>query len=445
MKNNESIHIISTENETGARSGFRRLTGKHNSGRRRFIWYFWALLGPGVLAAIANNDAGGVIAYAVTGAQFGIGLFVPLVLCLAPLEFTIQEMSMRLGAATGLGFSRLARQRYGKFWGYYHISTLAFENLLTLITEFIGMTAGLVMLGFPMWLGAMICLFLVITFVLLTGYWTKERIALLFGSLNVVFLIAAGLTNPSLNAIGRAFAAWNVPQAMKGGVTLYIIATIGNAIAPWMIFFQESGTIDKGVTSKELRFSRIDTALGCAMQVVIAAGIIIFGASLFGHVKNISDAGPADIIGSLNRVTGCLPATLFGIGLFNAGFLASITVSLSSSWSIAELFGWSKSLNDRISEAPNFYAIYIGSLAIAAAITLLPRLSLNYIAVVTQIVGGILMTPLLIFLILMTSDKELMGSRRTGLFGRTWSWMMAALLIGFTAVTFRQIFAGLFR
>ena len=422
---------------------FRRLVELHKAGWRRFIWIFWALLGPGALTAMANNDAGGVISYAVTGAKFGIGLFVPLVLCLAPLEFTIQEMSMRLGAVTAVGFPRLARRRYGAFWGYYHISTLAFENLLTLITEFIGMTAGLVILGFPLWLGALVCLSLVVAFVLLTGYWTKERVALLIGALNAVFLVAAGMTHPSLSAIWHAFAAWNVPRGKQTGVPLYIIATIGNAIAPWMIFFQGSGTIDKGVTSRELRLSRIDTAVGCIMQVSIAAGIIIFGAALFGHARDISGAGPADIISSLYRVSGRLPAVLFGIGLFNAGFLASITVSLSSSWSIAELFGWAKSLNDTISGAPKFYAIYIGSLAVAAAAVLLPGLPLNFIAVATQIIGGILMTPLLVFLVLMTSDKELMGGHRTGAFGRIWSWTMVALMIGFTLITFWQTFADM--
>ncbi|OPA73659.1 hypothetical protein BVG16_27750 [Paenibacillus selenitireducens] len=410
------------------------------SGRRRFIWVFWALLGPGLLAALANNDAGGVISYAVTGAQFGIGLFVPLVICLAPLAFTIQEMSMRLGAVTQEGFSRLALRRYGRFWGYYHISTLAFENLLTLITEFIGMTAGLVLLGLPLWLSSIICLLLVVTFVLFTGYWTKERIALFVGALNVIFLVVAAMTHPSIAEIGHAFAAWNVPVEMQDGMIWFIIATVGNAVAPWMIFFQGSGTIDKGITAQELRFSRVDTALGSLIQVIIAAGIIICGAALFGHVQNISDAGPSEMIGALNDVVGRWPAILFGLGLFNAGFLASITVSLSSSWSIAELFGWSKSLNDKITEAPKFYAVYIGSLVFAAIAILIPNLPLNLISIITQVIGGILMLPLLIFMVLMTSDKELMGEYRTKWFGKISGWTMVTLLIGLTVATFWQTF-----
>lgn len=207
-----------------------------------------------------------------------------------------------------------------------------------------------------------------------------------------------------------------------------------------MIFFQGSSTIDKGVTAKDLRFSRLDTAIGSMIQVIIAAGIIICGAALFGHVQNISEAGPAEMISAIDNVVGRWPAILFGLGLFNAGFLASITVSLSSSWSIAELFGWSKSLNDKITEAPKFYAVYIGSLVFAAAAILIPNLPMNLISIVTQVIGGILMLPLLIFMVLMTSDKQLMGQYRTKLFGRIWGWLMVTLLIGLTVATFSETF-----
>lgn len=444
MDSNRSLPI-SPRMETVANppSKFRQMVSQRSSGWRRYMWMFWALLGPGLLAAMADNDAGGVISYTVTGIQFGIGLFVPLVICLAPLTFTIQEMSMRLSAVTQQGFSRLARIRYGRFWGYYHICTLAFENVLTLITEFIGMTAGLVMLGLPMWLSDLICLLLIVSFVIFTGYWTKERIALFVGAFNVVFLVVAGLTHPSMAAIGHAFASWNVPDALKGGLIWYVIATIGNAIAPWMIFFQGSGTIDKGVTSRELHLSRIDIAFGCLVQVLIAAGVIICGASLFGHMQNASSSNPSDLIHALDHVVGRWPAILFGLGLFNAGFLASITISLSSSWSIAELFGWSKSLNDKISDAPKFYAVYIGSLILAALAVLIPNLPLNLFSIITQVIGGILMAPLLVFLVLMTSDKKLMGAYTTKLFGRLWSWLMVALLIGLSIATIWQTLANL--
>jgi len=409
-----------------------------NKGMKRFLWSFWVLLGPGFLAALADNDAGGVISYTATGVQFGIGLFVPLVLCLSVLTFTVQEMSMRLSAVTQEGFSRLARRRYGRFWGLYHVTTLAFENLLTLMTEFIGMSAGLAMLGIPMWAADLLCLIFVISFVVFTGYYTKERIALVIGGLNIVFLVVAAMTHPSLAVLGKAFATWNVPASLRGGVIWFVIATVGNAIAPWMIFFQGSGAIDKGVSAREIRLGRIDTAFGCLMQAVIAAAIIVCGASLYGHLHNVASLSPADIIGGLRQTVGRLGATLFGIGLFDAGFLAAITVSLSSSWSIAELFGWSNSLNDKVRQAPKFYAIYAGSLVMAAAAILIPHMPLNLISIVTQVIGGVLMTPLLIFLVVMTSDKELMGPYRTKWWGRIWGWAMVGLLIALTFATLLQ-------
>lgn len=414
------------------RPKFHEMVSGRKKGWRRSLWLLWALMGPGLISAMADNDAGGVISYTVTGAVFGVGLFVPLVLCLAPLTFTIQEMSMRLGAVTRVGFSRLVLQHYGRFWGYYLISTLAFENLLILITEFIGMTAGLVLLGLPLWLGSALCLLLVVVFVLFTGYWTKERVVLFVAALNVVFLVVAVMTHPDPAAIGHAFAAWDIPASLHAAVVWYMIATVGNAVAPWMIFFQGSGTIDKGVTSEELHLGRLDSALGTVLQAVVAAGAIIAGAALFGHIQNIGAAGPADLIRAFDDHIGRWPAVLFGIGLFNAGFLASITVSLSSSWSIAELFGWSKSLNDKISEAPKFYAVYIGSLVFAAFAILVPHLPLNYFSIVAQVIGGILMLPLLIFMVLMTNDQTLMGEYKTGTFGRIWGWSMVALLIALT-------------
>lgn len=220
----------------------------------------------------------------------------------------------------------------------------------------------------------------------------------------------------------------------------YVIATIGNAVSPWMFFFQGSGTVDKGITSQELHLSRIDIALGCIIQVINAAAIIVCGASLFGQVQDIDGAGPTDFINWIDKVVGRWPAILFGIGLFNAGFLASITVSLSSSWSIAELFGWSKSLNDKIFVAPKFYAIYIGSLVIAALAILIPDLPLNFIALVTQVIGGILIAPLLIFMVLMTSNKKLMGEYSTNFGGKIWSWGMVGVLSGLTIATFWNAF-----
>lgn len=422
-------------------SKFQDIVSKPKKGWRSYLLFIWALLGPGLIAALADNDAGGIISYAVTGTQFGIGLFIPLTLCLVFITYTVQEMAMRLGVVTSKGYTHLVRKKYGKFWMCYHITALLAENLITLLTEFIGMSAGLVILGLPLWGGVLISLLLVLSITIFTGYWTKERLALLIGLFNIAFIIIAFITKPSFHALGNAFVTWSVP-ANSENLSLYIIALIGNAVAPWMIFYQNSAYIDKGVVSNNIRLGRIDTCIGCICQVFIAACIIIIGASLFGKVPDIANAGPTEIITALNTHVGFWAALLFGLGLFNAGLLASITVSLSSAWSVAEAFGWAKSLNDKIKEAPKFYAIYFISVGIAAATVLIPNLPLNYISIIAQVVGGILMAPILIFLTLLTSNKELMGEYKNSLLSNIRAWITVVLLIGIAFATILNSFIG---
>lgn len=423
-------------------SKFQDIVSKPKKGWRGYLMLVWAMLGPGLVAALADNDAGGGISYTVTGSQFGIGLFIPLTLCLVFITYAVQEMSMRLGVVTSRGYTHLVREKYGKIWMFYHIFALLAENLITLLTEFIGMSAGLVMLGLPLWAGVLASLLLVISITIFTGYWAKERLALLIALFNIAFIIIAFITKPSFQTIGHSLITWSVP-ANSHNVIFYVIALIGNAVAPWMIFYQNSAYIDKGVVSKNIRFGRIDTCIGCICQVFIAACIIIIGASLFGKATDIAYAGPADIIATLNTKVGFWAALLFGLGLFNSGLLASITVSLSSAWSVAEAFGWAKSLNDKIKEAPKFYAIYFISVGLAAIGVLIPNLPLNYISIIAQVLGGILMAPILIFLVLLTSNKELMGEYRNSLFSNIRAWITVALLIGIGFATiFNSLFGG---
>jgi Mn2+/Fe2+ NRAMP family transporter len=428
----------SSENQ----SRFHAIISQPNKGRWRFLLLFWALIGPGLLAAMADNDAGGMISYCVTGVKFGIGLFIPLVLCLVIVTYTVQEMAMRLGTVTQTGFTKLISLHYGHSWMRYHVITLFSENMLTLLTEFIGMTAGLIILGLPLWSSDALSLFLILSITVFTGYWTKERLALLIGALNIIFVVVAAMTHPSMAAIGHAFAAWNVP-AGSSDLSWYIIALIGNAIAPWMIFYQGSAYIDKGVIADNLRLGRIDTCIGCVVQVLIAACAIIAGAALYGHLNNVAALGPAALINAFDTLVGHWPALLFGLGLFNAGLLASITISLSSSWSVAEAFGWSKSLNDKISDAPRFYAVYIGSVVVAAVAFLIPNLPLNFIAVITQVIGGFLTAPILIFLSLLANNKQLMGKHKNSLFGNICAWTISATLIGLAVLLLWNTVSGL--
>lgn len=381
--------------------------------KNRFL-FLWAIIGPGFLAAIGDNDAGGLISYCITGMKFGMSFFIPLSICLALITYTIQEMSMRLSVVTQKGFTSLIRKYYGKYWMGYNVITIFVENILMLTTEFIGMSAGLVVLGIPMWIGVAVSLALVLSIITFAGYWTKERLSLFIGFFNIVFIIIAFMTHPNAKDIINTFINWNYTGG-NGNVFWYIIAIVGNSVAPWMIFFQGSACIDKGIVKDNIKFGHIDTAIGCIVQVVIAVCIIISGAALFGKVDNLEVMGPAAVIIAFSNNIGSLSGILFGLGLFNAGLLASITISLSTTWCVSEAFNWDRSLNLKISEAPKFYSVYIGSVVIAAIIALIPNLPLNYMAILTQVIGGILMAPILIFLLMLTNKKELMGRYVNGL------------------------------
>lgn len=386
------------------------------------------LLGPGLLAALADNDAGGVISYAVTGAKFGYSLFLPIVCCMVVLTYTVQEMAMRLGITSGQGYHCLVKEKYGKFWMLYQLFSLLIENILTLVTEFIGMSAGLLVLGFPLWLSVLLGVLLVLSITLVRGYATKERLAIFIGLLNVVFVVMAFFLKPDWGNIGRSFVVWGYQGGDTMDVLWYLIAMVGNAVAPWMIFYQNGAYVDKGTTAREIRRGRLDTIIGCVCQVAIAFFILVIGAVLFGQIPAVESAGPAELIAALGEQFGSWASVLFGLGLFNAGLLASVTVSLSSSWSVAQAFGWSKSLNDSIRESPKFYGIYFGSVVLSAAIVLIPNLPLNQMAVLTQVLAGVLMTPVLVFLVKLTSDKALMGALCNTRVQKIRGWLVVGVL-----------------
>ncbi|QSO46357.1 divalent metal cation transporter [Alicyclobacillus mengziensis] len=402
--------------------------------RFQLMTLFWIVLGPGLLAMIGDNDAGGVLSYVITGIQFGIGFFIPFILLLAPLTYTVQEMVMRLCVVTQRSFTTLISERFGTFWVKFSLGTLLVNNILSLITEFIGMSAGLSMLGIPFVASDLLSLVIVIVLAIFGSYWTKERLALLLGTLNVVFLVVSFMTHPSLAKIGNAFTYWSIPAQTHTIFLWYIIATIGNAFAPWMIFFQGGAVLDKGMTVKDLRFGRLDTVTGSVSQVVIAAILIICGAALYTPSGNVmaSLSGPLQVIHAYAKHIGIAGEDLFAFGLFNAGFLAAFTISMSTSWTFATTLGWANSLNDKVHKAPKFYGIYIGSVILAALIVLIPSLPLNVMAVIAQFVSAILIIPALFFLLFLARDRRLMGKYANGTLYNAWGWF---ILVGIAVLS----------
>ncbi len=407
------------------------------SGIAKTLWLLWVLLGPGIITQLANNDAGGMISYAVTGAAFGISLFLPLLFLLAPVGYHFQEMSMRLAAVTQTEYRELLRRHFGLVWSFSSVSALTLANLFYVITEFMGMTAGLTVIGLPLWASDIISFAFVGSVTLLIGYRSKERLILLMGAMNLVFVVTAVLSHPDPSEIAKVFTIW--PRISwdlgSNGMLVFIMATIGNAIAPFMLFFQTGATIDKGMTAKDLRLGCADIALGVLLQPLFAMTVMICGAALAGKLENLSGSNPADLISALVPITGRLGSNLFALGLFNAGWLAAIALAFSSAYSVAGAFGWKRSLDHRLSEAPQFYGLYFGTLLVGALIVLIPGLPLGMMAVFTQIVAAMLIVPDLIFLVLLTSDRAIMGKHANRWWKRIIGWGIVGLFSTMPAAT----------
>jgi NRAMP (natural resistance-associated macrophage protein)-like metal ion transporter len=385
--------------------------------RRRFL-VLLAVLGPGIITMVADNDAGGISTYAVTGSQYGFHLLWIFFL-LVPMAYYIQEMTVRLGAVTKRGHAEAIFEGFGSFWGWFSLVDLAIVNWLTLVTEYIGMTAAMSLFGVP----PVVTFFAVsgiLVAVSLTGkYWTFEKLTLFFCAFNLVYIPAAfwAMETPTAPAWSKVFDGLFVPT-LPGGLSanllFIILANIGTTITPWQIFFQQSSVVDKGLDIRDIKFGKIDTLVGSVVTCTVAAFIIIAtGAAFYYHnppilIEDAKQTAEA-LVPLLPAGQGLLAKKLFAIGLFDAGFLGALCISLSTSWAVGEVFGWAHSLNKSVREAPWFYMVHVGMLLTAGAVVLIPGAPLITITMFVQVVAVTLLPSALVFLILILNDPQFMG------------------------------------
>ncbi len=365
---------------------------------------FAVVAGPGIIVMVADNDAGGITTYTATGAKYGNHLLWFLIL-LGPVAYYVQEMTVRLGAVTKRGHAEAIFHAFGSFWGWFSLLDLVLTDWLTMITEFIGMTEAMSIFGIPARV-TVIFGWLLMGGMIVTGrYWTWEKIALVFCIGNLIYIPAAFMVHPSIHDIVRNSL---IPHLPPGGFTnelfFLLMANIGTTIAPWMLFFQQSSVVDKGLQEKDITFGKWDTAVGSALTVVVAMFLIIVCAKLLPGAPLESAAQAATQIMPMNKYVGAIIA----IGLFDAGFLGAICISLASSWAFGEVFGWAHSLNQKIKEAPWFYAYYFFDLVLAGTVVLIPNAPLLLITLFVQVIATTLLPAALVFLILLLNDKKTM-------------------------------------
>jgi NRAMP (natural resistance-associated macrophage protein)-like metal ion transporter len=390
----------------------------------KFLKLFALIAGPGIIVMVADNDAGGITTYAVTGAKYGYNLIWFLIL-LGPVAYIIQEMTVRLGAVTKRGHAEAIFDAFGPFWGWFSLFDLGLLDFLTLITEFIGMTAAFSIFHIPP-LVTIIAVILLMGFMVIQGrYWTWEKVAMGFCILNLIYIPAAFMVNPSIGDILHNGIIPNIPGGFNNDFFFLLMANIGTTIAPWMIFFQQSSVVDKGLQEKDILWSKLDTMVGAFATVLVAVFIIIVTGTVLRGV-NIGDAAQASqMIMGINKYVGAFMA----IGLFDAGLLGAICISLASSWAFGEVFGWAHSLNTKVKEAPWFYAFYFITLLGAGAVVLIPGAPLVLITLFVQVIAVTLLPAALVFLILLLNDGDLMGKYKNTASQNFWAFTIVLIIV----------------
>jgi Mn2+/Fe2+ NRAMP family transporter len=381
----------------------------------RALRLLWLLIGPGILVMLGENDGPSMISYATTGATYGIGFFLPFIALTFVMAYIVQEMTVRLGAATKRGHAELIYRRFGSFWGFFAMADLVFGNLLTLVTEFIAVRAGLGFFGVPPAVAVAGAFLLVIAVVLTRRYWTWERILLSLAIFNLVFVPVALIAHPVSMHVVRAFFTWGpLPGGVTSGFILLLMSNIGATVTPWMLFFQQSAVVDKGLTPADIRHGRIDTAVGALLAAIAAIATVIATTPLFIHHVNISNFQGAEFAQALVPFAGSTAATLFALGIFEAGLVAALTISTSSAYAFGEVTERPHSMNSSLREGWPFYCVLVAAAGIAAVLVLIPNAPLVFISLIVNVIATLAMPPAIVFLMLLVNDREIMGEYANG-------------------------------
>jgi Mn2+/Fe2+ NRAMP family transporter len=382
------------------------------NGRRRQL--LWLLTGPGILVMLGENDGPSMLSYAASGATYGIGFFLPFIVVTFLASFVVQEMSMRIGAVTHRGYGELVFQRFGSFWGWMSAADLVLTNLITLITEVIAIRVGMAFFGVPPLVAVGCAVMLVAITSSGARYWRWERLAMALALFNLLFVAAAVLSRPSPGQLVDALITWTpLPTGPFQGFLLILASNIGATVTPWMLFFQQSASVDKGLTPKDIPQGRLDTMIGTALAALAGCAALVAASTLFiHHIDPSSIQGGAGYAEALQPLIGTFGSGLFALGLIEAGAVAMLTISASTAYAVGEVVGGkAHSFNRTIRQAPLFYAANIGMALFAGVIVLIPGMPLLAITLNANLLATVLMPAALVFLLVLANDREIMGAR----------------------------------
>lgn len=366
---------------------------------------FLSVMGPGIITANVDNDAGGITTYSVAGAHFGYSLlwsFLPIIVALV----IIQEMCSRMAVVTGKGLADLIREEFGVRVTFYAMNVLIFSNLFNTISEFAGIAASAELLGMSKYILVPLCAFFVWWLIVKGTYKSVEKVFLFACVFYVAYIISGFLSKPNWNEVVTTSIK---PQfQFNKAYLLMLMGVIGTTIAPWMQFYQQSSVVEKEIKLKDYKYSRMDVILGAFVVNIVAIFIVVVcAATLFKHGIRIESAKEAAL--ALKPLAGNYCFYLFAFGLLNASVFSACILPLSTAYSVCEGMGWEVGVNRRFKEAPQFYTLYTAIIIIGAAIILIPNVKLIPIMLLSQATNGILLPFVLIFMLLLVNNKRLMG------------------------------------
>jgi NRAMP (natural resistance-associated macrophage protein)-like metal ion transporter len=409
--------------------------------RTRLILIF-AVLGPGFITANVDNDAGGILTYSQAGAQFGYTLLwtmIPITIAL----IVVQEMCARMGVVTGKGLSDLIREEFGLRITFVIMILLVVVNFTNVVTEFSGIAGSMQLFHVSKYVSVPICSLIVWALVVKGDYKSVEKIFLIASVFYIAYIIAGVLSRPDWHLALIETVKLPPRNVWSDKSYLYMtVGVIGTTITPWMQFYLQSSIVEKGITKRQYKASQIDVIAGCIFTDIVAWFIIVAcAATLYVHgYRNISDA--KDAAQALRPLAGDFAYILFAVGLFNASLFAASILPLSTAYTVCEGLGFESGVGKKFSEAPVFYWLYTVLIAVGAGVILFPNLPLVKISILSQVVNGVAVPPVLIFMLLLVNKKELMGEYVNSRIYNWTAWATTIIMTGLSIAWFWTLRSG---
>ena len=386
---------------------------------------FLSVMGPGIITGNVDNDANGIATYSIAGASYGYKILWTLVLSTLSLA-VVQEMGARLGAVTGKGLAALIRERFRVRLTLFAMVVLVLANWANTVGDFAGVAGALEIFGISRYITIPITVFLVIAFLLWGSYRSVERVFLVACLLYVTYVISAVLAKPPWGEVIKA--SFTPSFEFDAPYITMVIGVVGTTIAPWMQFYQQSAVVDKGIRVEELSYTRIDTYLGALSTNVVAFFIVVAcAATLFIHQVTINNAQDAAV--ALAPLAGKYASLLFALGLLNGALFSVAIIPLSTAYAVCEAFGWEAGMNRNFREAPVFVGLYAGLIITAALVILFPGVPLVPVMFFSQVLNGILLPVVLIFMLLLINDERIVGPYRNSAILNAVAWITVIAMI----------------